>query len=236
MTDASIKKTLYEILGIKPEATPAEIQAAYDELAGPLEDDETQPDPTHRLAWKEAHGTLSNARRRAAYDKSLRQRAHAPVIMDDDDEPSGYGRKPLLVFALVVLVTGAWWLMKSPGTSKPAIARTVAAAPAPEPAPAPQTSVNPAVAAAESARDKLLLGTWHCQGPLTGRGLDLSFAADGTYSGQSDGQPVRGDYTISGSALTLGDSGQSNRFAVEELAQQRLVISRGEGKRLSCKR
>ncbi len=236
MTEASKRKTLYEILGVKPEATVAEIHAVYEELTRSDEDD-TLPDPAQQLALKEAHNILSNQRRRAAYDKSLRQRERAAVVeIVEDDEPSGNRNKLMAAVAVVVLLIGAWWFLKSPGaaTRVPAApaARAVPAAP-PEVSPTP--ALNPPVAAAPS-RDKLLLGAWKCQGPLTGSGLALSFAPDGTYLGQSNGQPVRGDYAISSAALTLRDAEQSNSFALEELTAQRLVINRGEGKRLSCSR
>jgi len=71
---------------------------------------------------------------------------------------------------------------------------------------------------------------------LTGSGLDLSFVQDGTYAGTSDGQPVRGYYTLAQNTLTFNDGRLPNVFTVEELVAQGLVISRGEGKRLACRR
>jgi len=237
MTDASNKKTLYEILGVKPDANLVDIQIAHEGLVGAAEG---ALDPAERVALKEAYRILSDSRRRTAYDNSLRQRELPPVIevVDEDDEPSGRSKTPLVVFAVVVLLVGGWWFMKSPAksTSSPVvpIARAV---------PAPTSEPNAALLAAASTvvapevtPDKLLLGTWHCKGPLTGNGLDLSFASDGAYSGQVDSQPLRGEYTINGAALTFRDSEQSNGFAIEELSPQRLVIHRGEGKRLSCNR
>jgi curved DNA-binding protein CbpA len=226
------KKTLYEILGVGPDATLVEIQVAHQALAGAALDQAVQ------VAQKEAYRTLSDARRRALYDKSLRERELPPVIETaDDDEASGSRKKPLIVLAVVVLLAGAWWFTRSPG--KPASAPAVPVARA-VPNPAPATSAEPQATAipvaAEPARDTLLFGSWLCQGPLTGGGFELSFATDGTFSGQASGQPLRGDYAVNGAALTFRDSEQSNAFTIEELAPQRLVINRGEGKRLACSR
>jgi len=230
MTGASAKKTLYEILGVAPKASLVEIQIAHQGLLGAAEGALGQAE---QVALKEAYRILSDARRRAAYDKSLRQR-ELPAVNEavDDDEPSGRGKTPLVVLALVVLAVGGWWFTKSP--AKPGSAPVVAVASA-VPAIAPQADSTVA-APAPPAYEKLLLGNWHCKGPLTGSGLDLSFAPDGAYAGQLDNQPLRGDYTINGAALTFRDAEQSNDFAVEEVSPQRLVIHRGEGKRLTCNR
>lgn len=230
-TGASNKKTLYELLGVAPDATPDAIKAAYDAAAAA-----PGLDPGQQVALKEAASVLSSARRRALYDSSLRQRelpAEIVVVEDDDDAPSGYGKKPWLVLGLVVLIFVGWWMVRP--STKPRVQRPVIAAPA-----ATLATNEPALATASVSPDKLreglLHGTWLCQGPLTGSGLNLSFVQDGTYSGTSDGQPVRGFYTLAQNALTLNTGQQSNVFTVEELAAQRLVISRGEGKRLACKR
>jgi hypothetical protein len=228
---ASTKKTLYELLGVAPDATPDVIKTAYDAAAAAPDLDAGQ-----QVALKEAASVLSSPRRRAQYDRSLRQRELPPeiVVVEEDDEPTGYGKKPWLLLGLVVLILAGWWMIQRP-TAKPRAMPPVSAAPA-----AAVATTEPVVAAVSVSPDKLreglLHGTWHCQGPLTGSGLSLSFVQDGTYSGTSDGQPVRGFYTLAQNALTLNDGRQPNVFTVEELAAQGLVISRGEGKRLACKR
>lgn len=233
-TGASNKKTLYELLGVAADATPDEIKAAYDAAAAA-----TDLDPGQQVALKEAASVLSSPRRRAQYDHSLRQRELPVEVVvvdedDDDDAPAGHGKKPWLVLGLVVLLLAGWWMLQRPA-AKPRAPAAVSAAPA-----AAVVTSEPAMAVASVSPDKLreglLLGTWLCQGPLTGSGLNLSFVQDGTYSGTSDGQPVRGFFTLAQNALTLNDGRQSNVFTVEELAAQGLVISRGEGKRLACKR
>jgi hypothetical protein len=135
-----------------------------------------------------------------------------------------------------VLLLGGWWFTRTPEKSASSAAVPVARA---TPAATAEPNAAPVAASAvvaEVATDKMLLGTWHCKGPLTGNGLDLNFASDGGYTGQVEGQQLRGDYIVNGAALTFRDAEQSNGFAIEELSPQRLVIHRGEGKRLSCNR
>jgi hypothetical protein len=230
-TGASTKKTLYELLGVAQDATPDDIKAGYDAAAAAPDLDAGQ-----QVALKEAASVLSSPRRRALYDNSLRQRelpAEVVVVEDDDDDaPAGYGKKPWLLLGLAVLILAGWWLAQRPATK-------LRAQPPVSAAPAAAVVTNEPVVASVSPdklREGLLHGAWFCQGPLTGSGLNLSFIQDGTYSGTSDGQPVRGFYTLAQNALTLNDGRQSNVFTVEELAAQGLVISRGEGKRLACKR
>jgi hypothetical protein len=230
-TGPSTKKTLYELLGVAPDATPDAIKAAYDAAAA-----STELDPGQQVALKEAASVLSSTRRRALYDSSLRERELPPeiVVIEEDEAPSGYGKKPWVVLGLVVLVLAGWWMVQRPA-AKPKALPVASATPAPA-VPVSEPAIAAASVSPDTLREGLLLGTWHCQGPLTGSGLDLSFVQDGTYSGTSDGQPVRGFYTLAQNALTLNDGRQPNVFIVEELAAQGLVISRGEGKRLACKR
>lgn len=230
-TGVSSKKTLYELLGVAPDAAPQAIKAAYDAAVSA-----TGLDAGQQVALKEAASVLSSPRRRALYDSSLRERELAPeiVVIEEDDAPAGHGKKLWWVLGVVVLVFAGGWMALRPVAKPPARPSASAAPDAAVPATAPviaEASVSP-----DKLREGVLLGTWHCQGPLTGSGLDLSFAQDGTYSGTSDGQPVRGFYTLAQNALTLNDGRQPYVFTVEELAAQGLVISRGEGKRLTCKR
>ena len=55
MTDASNKKTLYEILGVEPDATLVEIQIAHEGLVGAAEG---ALDQAERVALKEAYRIL----------------------------------------------------------------------------------------------------------------------------------------------------------------------------------
>jgi curved DNA-binding protein CbpA len=227
MTDSSGKKNLYEILGVAPGATQAEVKAAYDAQVS----DDAPLDPALRVALKEALAVLSNDQKRLAYDSSLKRRAAREALESSTDEVPEPSRMPWVILALAVLVVGAWLSMKGPNASKPAAA---AATP---------TRASPVVAEElnrpappQAAAPRPWLGTWHCTGPLTGSGLDLVFDADGSYSGKSDGKPMRGQYTMSANALTLNEPGQAYNFAVEQLSEQGMAISLGEGRRLTCKR
>lgn len=77
-----------------------------------------------------------------------------------------------------------------------------------------------------------ILGTWHCYGPLTGRGMDLVFEGNNNFSGTFDGKPIGGQYYLNNKQLNLaGDS-----FQIEEISSTRIVMNRGEGRRLACNR
>ena len=72
------EQTLYEILGVDEKASPAQIRSAYRKLALSLHPDKTGgeagwSDTTARfIKVSEAYETLSNGRKRAAYDAKLR--------------------------------------------------------------------------------------------------------------------------------------------------------------------
>lgn len=75
-----------------------------------------------------------------------------------------------------------------------------------------------------------IVGTWHCFGPLTGRGLDVTLDAQGNARGSYDGRPIGGRYVLANKQLNL----MGNNFLVEELSPSRMVLSKGDGRRLAC--
>lgn len=77
-----------------------------------------------------------------------------------------------------------------------------------------------------------ILGSWHCFGPLTGRGMDVTFEGQNNVHGSFDGQPIGGSYSLSGGQLSLMD----RVFSVEALSPSRMVLSAGQGRRLVCTR
>ncbi len=93
--------------------------------------------------------------------------------------------------------------------------------------PAPVQPPKPAHAA-----DAAIHGRWSCFGPLTGRGLDMLVEADGSVSGTFDGKPVRGRWALQGTQMFLFDGS----FAIEEMNAQRMVLNKGQGRRMVCSR
>lgn len=75
-----------------------------------------------------------------------------------------------------------------------------------------------------------LVGTWHCFGPLTGRGMDVTFDNQGNVNGSFDGQPISGRYQLLNQTLHM----MGHVFTVEALSASRMVISKGQGRRLAC--
>lgn len=63
-----MKQTLYDILGVPPDASDEQIELAHQARLAAAE---TDPDSNRRGLVNEAHCVLSNARQRAAYDASL---------------------------------------------------------------------------------------------------------------------------------------------------------------------
>jgi serine protease Do len=130
MTSPPAKKTLYEILGVAPRATQAEIKAAYEDKAG----EGRVLGAAQRLALKEAFSVLSNDQRRSAYDSSLRNRSLSRAREAVSEESSGWGKRAVIIGALSVVVVGAWFTIKRPSAAVkpgPAVVRSVSI-PAPE--------------------------------------------------------------------------------------------------------
>ena len=68
------KKNYYDILGVDKKATPEEIKSAYRKLAMKYHPDRNQGDEAAAEKFKEvneAHETLSDQQKRAAYDYEL---------------------------------------------------------------------------------------------------------------------------------------------------------------------
>ena len=80
------------------------------------------------------------------------------------------------------------------------------------------------------APTKLIQGSWHCFGPLTGRGMEVTLDEQGQARGTYDGQPIGGRYELNHQQLSL----MGNQFLVEELTAARMVLSKGQGRRLAC--
>jgi hypothetical protein len=81
-------------------------------------------------------------------------------------------------------------------------------------------------------RSASIVGAWQCYGPLTGRGLSVVFTERGVFHGEIDGRAIGGNYALYGKTLNFG----GDTFEVEELSATRMVMTKGEGRRLVCSR
>ncbi len=68
---ADPRETHYEILGIRPEASPLDIQRVFDRFVADLPRAETPPDPRRERRMRDAYAVLSDPARREAYDALL---------------------------------------------------------------------------------------------------------------------------------------------------------------------
>ncbi|MFH1493189.1 MAG: DnaJ domain-containing protein [Pseudomonadota bacterium] len=105
-----MKKTLYEILGVAPVATDAEIQKAYHYLLQRLESGESGLDyaeSSFQLSLvKQAYWTLSDNMRRSAYDATLEVPPAIPLIEIPELEVRVSNKSRLVPTRLLVSVIG----------------------------------------------------------------------------------------------------------------------------------
>ncbi|HKB81660.1 MAG TPA: hypothetical protein VKD04_00485 [Burkholderiales bacterium] len=249
----AMKKTLYQILGVEPNASVAEIEAAYTlrhaELSGA-----TMRDPNKQVLLQQAKETLSNASQRAAYDASLAIRvAGAPVEAHDEPEPAFlevWGK--WIAVAIVAIGLGVWWAKHtaSPPANKPPAPQAVpqdlehvpqSVQPAQAPASAGDAKAPEAAAVAMLPRDEPaspILGQWSCRDVISGRTSQYNFQPDGTLGvATTDGQSLALTFKVSGSALQLVGSKQDSTYTIEELTARKMILNTGtEGRRLACAR
>jgi curved DNA-binding protein CbpA len=109
-------KTLYDILELSPSASAEAIRAAYERLSEKYDPDraENQSNPNARIqdeAVKEAFLTLSNAAKRAQYDKTLAQ-AQPKIFNVEVVEPFWTVPKLLILAAVLLFGGGAYYKHK----------------------------------------------------------------------------------------------------------------------------
>ena len=149
-----MKRTLYEVLGVDPEASAEEIVAAYQKRAEELKAAPSQDNSALALA-RDAHDILSDSYLRTNYDASLVRPAAPPPLPEDDQQNQRADnlrlRKWAVAAAAVLLICIAWFSLHR-GSAK--VSKTAAPAPAAQIAPVPP-AVDPAVeeAAARSPKD-----------------------------------------------------------------------------------
>ncbi len=161
---AGMKKTLYQVLGVQPDATVDEVSRAYDRLASEFSS-AARHDPNDRVIAREAFHILSHPQRRAAYDASL----VPPVPVIEMAEPLAFERgfnlppsrrgtaRPWarwMLAALILMAILGWWQLKKVArvqAARQSEAKAIAAqaqaarqAGAEAPAPAPAATVRSA--------------------------------------------------------------------------------------------
>ncbi|SHG49945.1 trypsin-like peptidase domain-containing protein [Massilia sp. CF038] len=125
-----MKPTLYQALGIAPDATEAEIGEAYQRCQAAQAAGEY--DRNAQIILKEAFAVLSNPTKRAHYDQSLKApRASAPEAPYHESERAAFDWRHGAAIALAAGVLSGWWFSRP---KAPAAARAVptVAAVAPE--------------------------------------------------------------------------------------------------------
>ncbi len=117
------KKSLYEILGIEPDANDLDIGLAFQRRTFELQRI-AQPDPNALGMVQQAHEILSNPKRRAAYDASrvtaaekaaASQQESTDLVLEPDDEEEPARPKWLIpaIVVGVIVVIGAFFAMRS---------------------------------------------------------------------------------------------------------------------------
>jgi curved DNA-binding protein CbpA len=116
-----MKKTLYDLLGVRRDASRAEIERAYEQMksmyGGAGGAAAAARDGCSMQLIEDAYATLSSPPRREAYDASLQRaaqsamRARAAQAMEEEPRASGKAKWVLLL--VVVLLAGGWYLKAS---------------------------------------------------------------------------------------------------------------------------
>jgi hypothetical protein len=95
-------RTLYDTLGVAPQATPARIRAAFAAKLDELRDADGPVAARERSELERAHATLIDADKRDQYHAVIGLPAYASVM----PEPSGDRRGPILLAVIVVVAIG----------------------------------------------------------------------------------------------------------------------------------
>jgi S1-C subfamily serine protease len=139
-----VKNTFYQILGVDPRASAPDIQAAYTKRLAALQTGSAPQDVNSPTLLREAYETLSDTRRRVAYDASLmRQPSRTPTRGAEETSRNTHWGIWMLAGGVVVAFA-VWWL------HRPTPAQVVVPAPSPsiaESSPSPAPVVSNAVGA-----------------------------------------------------------------------------------------
>jgi hypothetical protein len=105
------RESLYDVLGVEPDARPLDIARAYEQLVAEFGKDSTPPDPRREARIREAFNVLSDGHRREEYDLLLQ----APPPAFDRRKAAALG----VAAAAVVLAVGYFAFGRSPVPAKP---------------------------------------------------------------------------------------------------------------------
>ena len=142
------KKSLYEILGVDPDANEMDIGLAFQRKTFELKREAQGGDSNDLALVQQAHEILSNAKRRAAYDASRVTAAEkaaaveqgSPDLVVDGDDEEGPSR-PKWMFpalgAVALLVVVGYFVTRAKAPPPAEKAEPVAEAPKPQPPPPP---------------------------------------------------------------------------------------------------
>jgi S1-C subfamily serine protease len=180
---ASSKKSLYEILGIAPDANDIDIALAYERRKQELQRS-VPSDPSALSLVHQAHEILSNKKRREAYDASVvtqaekaaaAEQAQSPdLVLETDDEDEAKPRKNLVIAAIagvVVLAVVLFFVLK-PGRET-----RVVEAPPPPPAPKPEPPPPPKPMGAHQILPAALLSVGQVNSyDMSGRAVPIGLA------------------------------------------------------------
>src|SRR5690348_13097456 len=154
-----MKRTLYEVLGVGPEASAEEIAAAYRKRLAQLTATPAQDQSAMALA-RDAHDILSDTYLRTNYDASLVRPAAPPPAQEQEQAEEAQTtlrrRKMALGVIAVLLVCIAWFVLHRPAprlAKAPAQMSQAQSAPAQTP---PQAAATDAAANESAADDQTL--------------------------------------------------------------------------------
>ncbi len=241
------KKTLYEILGIAPDANDLDIGLAFQRRSLEIQRASGGGDTNALTFITHARDTLIDPKRRAAYDATLVTAAEkaeaasqAPDLIveadADEEEDSGTRKKviPLVVVAVVALIALTLWV-KGGHPPEPPKEQAEAAAPPPPPPPPPKAMKAEDILAA-SMRAVGRVQSFDMSGRATPVGLALAVepgAMVTTCHGVSAGSQIVvavGKEQLS-ATLTIADEVLDLcKLAVSGLATHALAIAAEEAK------
>jgi serine protease Do len=179
---AQPKKTLYEILGVSPDATSIDIGLAHQKRTAELQR-AVPPDPSGVALTTQAYEILSNAHRREAYDASLvtaaeklaaqAQQATDLELEPEETEADDRARKLRLagMIGAMALVFVVLFFVFRPHPAQPQI-QAVSEAPPPAPPPPPKAKTGAEVLLEASLKSGQVM-SYTMSGSATPQGMAL---------------------------------------------------------------